>query len=169
VASLTLMEPLLGFLLQPDAVKSLNDTAQAALPKFAVGDHAGALDAWLTSAFCPGFRSVLEQALPGAWEQAVQDANTSFGVELAALQEWPRGPADLESVRVPTLSLVHRNDSWPGFAQIHEGLLSGIPRCEAATVDARSHMLPMDQPLVVARAISSFLMKQRVDTAVPEE
>ena len=66
----------------------MTDTAQVALPLFAAGDRAGALEKWLTGAFGPGFRPVLDRALPGAWSQAVDDADTSFGVELISLQEW---------------------------------------------------------------------------------
>jgi pimeloyl-ACP methyl ester carboxylesterase len=43
VASLTLMEPLLGFALEPEAAQFVADTAQVALPLFAAGDRAGAL------------------------------------------------------------------------------------------------------------------------------
>ena len=80
-----------------------------------------------------------------------------FGVELAALQEWPRAAADLESIQVPTLSVVHPDPFWPGFAQIHEATLSRIPGCQAATVDMKSHLLQIAEPQLVAEAISSFL------------
>ena len=165
VASLIVMEPLLGFLLQPDAAKFVADTAQVALPRFAAGDHEGALDAWLTGAFGPGFRAALDRSLPGAWSQAVRDAGTSFGVELAALQEWPRDATDLESIQVPTLSVVHPDEIWSGFAQIHEATVSHIPHCQAATVAVKSHLLQIAEPVLVAQAISSFLGNRQFEAA----
>ena len=157
IASLVLMEPLLGFLLQPEAAQFVTDTAQVALPRLAAGDREGALETWLTGAFGPGFRTGLERALPGAWRQAVDDTDTSFGVELTSLQEWPRGAADLESIQTPALSVVHRDEIWAGCAQTHEAMLSRIPRCESATLDMSAHLLQIAEPLLVAEAISTFL------------
>jgi len=116
-------------------------------------------------AFGPGFRPVLDRALPGAWSQAVDDADTSFGVELTSLQEWPRDAADLELVQASALSLVHKDDIWPGFAQIHEALLSRIPHCEDATLDLPSHLLQIAEPLVIAEAISSFLANRQIEAS----
>ena len=74
VRSLILMEPLLGFVLSPESAAFVADAAQVALPGFAAGDSEGALDAWLTGAFGSGFRAILDRELPGAWSQAVHDA-----------------------------------------------------------------------------------------------
>ena len=163
VASLTLMEPLLGFLLTPEAAAFVADTAQVALPRFASGDAAGALDAWLTGAFGPGFREVLEQNLPGAWDQAITDAETAFGVELNALQQWSVGPADLERISVRTLSLLHVADDWVGFGQIHEGLMRRIPGCQEATVDLGSHLLEIADARLVAEAVAPFIAEHSGD------
>jgi 3-oxoadipate enol-lactonase len=160
VRSLTMMEPLLGFLLTPEAAALVDQTAAAALPKFAAGDGEGALEAWLSSAFGPGFGEVLERTLPGAWEQAVADTPASFGVELPALQGWPVGPADLERIAVPTLSVVHAANDWPGFAEIHAGLLAAVPGCQEAVVAMPSHLLHMADAPPVAEALAAFLAGQ---------
>jgi pimeloyl-ACP methyl ester carboxylesterase len=157
VGTLALLEPLLGFALDPVAAAFVADTAQAALPRFAAGDHEGALDAWLTGAFGPGFRAVLDRSLPGSWTTAVRDAGTAFGVELPALQAWRVGPDDLGRLGVPTLSLVHSGDRWPGFEQIHRHLIASIPGCEAAVVDVPSHLLHMADPGAVAEPLAAFL------------
>jgi pimeloyl-ACP methyl ester carboxylesterase len=164
VASLTLMEPLVGFLLTPDAAAFVADAAQVALPRFASGDPAGALDAWLTGAFGPGFREVLDRNLPGAWDQAINDAEAAFGVELNALQQWSVGPADLERISVPTLSLLHVGDDWIGFGQIHEGLLGRVPGCREATVDLGSHLLQIADARLVAEAVAPFIADHSVDS-----
>lgn len=157
VGSLVVMEPLLGFLLQPEAAAFVADTAATAMPRFAEGDSEGALDAWLTGAFGPGYRAVLDQSLPDAWAQAVRDAATAFGVELAALQGWPREASDLEEIRTPTLSVVHPDASWPGFGQIHDGLLARVPGCAGVTVDLPSHLLQIAGPAAIAEGIAPFL------------
>ena len=160
VASLTLMEPLLGFFLGPDATAFVTAAAERALPLFAAGDAAAALDAWLTGAFGLGFRAVLERRLPGSWAQAITDAGTSFGIELPALQQWPCGPTDLGRIAVPALSVVHLPDAWPGFAQIHHGLLDHIPGCQGRTVTLPSHLLQIADPQPVAEAVAGFLVER---------
>ena len=159
VGSLTLMEPLLGFALEPEAAAVVMAAAQAALPRFHAGDRAGALDAWLTPAFGPGYREVLDRRLPGAWQRAVDDADTSFGVEVPSLQTWPVQAADLARLRVPTLSLSHSQDAWPGFAQTHGYLLAHVPGCEGATVDLPSHLLQIYDPAAVAGPLGAFLAR----------
>ena len=83
--------------------------------------------------------------------------HSSFGVELAALHAWPRGEADLERIDVPALSVVHPDQIWPGFIEIHNALLSHVRNCRAATVDVASHLLQIANPAAVAEAIASFL------------
>ena len=161
VATLTVMEPLLGFALDPAASAFVAAAAQEAIPRFMSGDAAGALDVWLAAAFGSGFRPVLDEALPGAWTTAVDDAATAFGVELPALQAWTVGRDELRKITVPTLSLVHVADDWPGFAQIHDILLTVVPGCEGAEVDVPTHLLHIADPSAVARPLAQFLARHQ--------
>lgn len=102
---------------------------------------------------------MLDRALPGAWETAVTDARTAFGVEVPSLQEWPFGAADLSHVRAPTLSLVNSGTYWPGFRETHDVLLARIPRCEGAVVAVTSHLLQIADPGPVAERVADFLRR----------
>jgi pimeloyl-ACP methyl ester carboxylesterase len=119
VRSVVLMEPLLLFALTPESAQFVAETAAVAVPRYAQGDRAGAVDAWLSGAFGEGFREILECALPGAFEQAARDADAAFGVEMPSLQAWPRGPDDVGAVTVPALSVVNEGAAWPGFRETH--------------------------------------------------
>jgi pimeloyl-ACP methyl ester carboxylesterase len=165
VASLALLEPLLGFALTPGSAAGVETTARAALPRFAAGDAEGAVDAWLTSAFGPGYREVLERALPGSWPTVVRDSATAFGSELPALQEWPLGPEDLARIDLPVLTLTHEGDPWPGFAETHAFLAARIPRCAAEVVDVPSHLLQLAAPTAVADALAAFLSRHPAGAA----
>lgn len=162
VGGLVLMEPLLGFLLAPGTADYVNATAATAVPRFMAGDHAGALDAWLNGAFGPGYRDVLDRTLPGAWDQAVQDAPAAFGSEMPALQDWPFGPGDLAAIRAPTLSVVSSATYWNGFRETHEALRHRIPDCEAAVVPVHSHLLQIADPGSVAGPVAAFLRRYPV-------
>jgi hypothetical protein len=69
--------------------------AEPAFRAYASGDHAGALAIFMSAVSglewttCSAF---LEASAPGAVAQAVRHADTSFGVELPALTEWPFDP-----------------------------------------------------------------------------
>lgn len=159
LGALVLMEPLLGFLLRPETAAYVGAAAAEAVPRFAAGDHAGALDVWLNGAFGPGFRDVLDRALPGAWETAVADAPTAFATELPALQEWPFGPDDLGSIHIPTLSVVNSGTYWPGFRETHAALLDRLPDAEGVEVSVDSHLLQIAEPAPVADAVAGFLRR----------
>jgi pimeloyl-ACP methyl ester carboxylesterase len=163
VGSLVLLEPLLGFALSPESARFIDETARAALPRFQAGDAADAVEIWLTSAFGHGFRDVMERRLPGSWERAGEDAGTAFGVELPALQGWSVGPDDLTRLRVPTLSVVHTPDPWPGFEETHAFLLAQIPGSEGAVLQVASHLLQILDPSAVAEVVASFLRRHALD------
>jgi pimeloyl-ACP methyl ester carboxylesterase len=160
VARLALLEPPLGFALSESSLALLMATAGEAIPRFASGDHAGAVATWLDGAFGPGWQEPLERALPGAVGQATRDAPAAFGTELPALQAWPFGPPDLAAIRTPMLSLVHA-DAWPGFTEVHEALVA--VGAEPALVPVRSHLLQVLDPDAVAGAIAAFLGSARTE------
>lgn len=157
VRGLVLMEPLLVFALRPETAQFVADTAAVALPRYHAGDAAGAVEAWLNGAFGPGFREPLERALPGAFEQAVRDADAAFAIEVPSLPAWPRGPEALRRVTAPALSVVNEGATWPGFRETHDALLAWLPRAEGVVVPVGSHLLQIEEPAPVAAAIGGFL------------
>ena len=129
-------------------------TAGQALPRFAAGDHEGAVAVWLDGAFGPGWHAPLQRAVPGAVAQATRDAAAAFTIEVPALQTWPFGPADLAAVRAPMLSIAHE-DAWAGFMEVHQTLIDA--GAAAALVPVQSHLLQLLDPGAVAGALAAFL------------
>jgi hypothetical protein len=99
------------------------------------GDHAAAVDRWLTGVFAPGCRQLLDHIFPGSWEQAVQDADTFFGIEVPELQRWQFGTAEARRISVPVLSVVG-GESDPAFFEMEE-LLRVVP-----TAGVGAHVRP---------------------------
>jgi 3-oxoadipate enol-lactonase len=159
VASLALLEPLLGFAVAPASAQVVLDTAGRSYALLGEGDAAGAIDNWLAAAFDPGYRDVLERALPGAFERAVLDAAAPFGVEVPSLEGWGRGPDDLRRIEAPALSVLGGAGSWPGFRETHEALLAWLPQAESLVVGATTHLLPLASPGAVAGGLASFLSR----------
>jgi pimeloyl-ACP methyl ester carboxylesterase len=162
VATLALLEPLLGFAVAPATAQVVLDTAAEAYRRLGEGDPAGAVDTWLEAAFDPGYRDVLEAALPGAFEQAVRDADAPFGVEVPSLQDWPRGPDDLRRLSQPALSVRGADGTWPGFRETHQALLAWLPDGEGLIVPGATHLLQLADPRAVAEGLAAFLARHRL-------
>lgn len=125
-----------------------------ALAAYRAGDLAAAVDTWMTGVCGSQYRSVLERNVPGAFEHAVADADTFFGQELAAVQQWVFGPAEAARVGCPAMVMLG-SSSRPTFAERRELLLALLPDAEPCDV-ASSHLLPAENPSEVAAALAGF-------------
>src|SRR3982751_3525867 len=73
------------------------------------GDHAGAVAMFMSAVSgldWPTCRVLLEERVPGAVTQAIQDADTFFGIELPALSAWTFGAKQAAACRQPVLSVL---------------------------------------------------------------
>jgi pimeloyl-ACP methyl ester carboxylesterase len=101
-------------------------------------------------------RALLEERIPGAIPQSIKDADTFFGVELPALIEWTFGPEEAAAIRRPVLSVLGA-ETQPLWVEIAEFLRSSLPQVEACTIDGVGHLLHIQRPEPVARAMAGFL------------
>ena len=85
-----------------------------ALERYRAGDPAAAVDSFMRGVCGAGYRAPLEAAVPGAFEQAVADADTFFGQELPAVMEWSFDRDAAARISVPAL-VVLGGDSEPGL------------------------------------------------------
>jgi pimeloyl-ACP methyl ester carboxylesterase len=159
VATLALLEPLLGFAVAPATAQLVLDTAAESYRRLGQGDAAGAIDGWLEAAFDPGYRELLERALPGAFDQAMADADAPFGVEVPSLQAWPRGPDDVRRVVQPAPVVRGADGRWPGFRETQEAVASWLPLGEPLVVPGATHLLQIANPGAVAEGLAGFLAR----------
>jgi hypothetical protein len=62
---------------------------EPAIERYRAGDREAAVDTFFRGVFGPNYRDPLEQGLPGAFDQAISDADAFFTQELPALwQRW---------------------------------------------------------------------------------
>jgi pimeloyl-ACP methyl ester carboxylesterase len=156
VQTLTLLEPLM--LSVPSGAAVLQHVAPA-FEAYGNGDHEGAWALFLAAATgldWPTCRITLETRIPGAVTQAVKDADTLFGVELPAIAEWAIGPGQAAAIRCPVLSVLG-TDTLPLFVEVASFLRSSIPQVEDRTIEDVGHLLHIQRPEPVARAMADFL------------
>jgi pimeloyl-ACP methyl ester carboxylesterase len=156
VHTLVLLEPSLI------SVPSLGDfftQVEPALEAYAGGDHADALAIFMsavTGLDWDSGRAVLEATVPGAVEQAIGDADTFFGVELPALSDWTFGAEQAARLDRPVLSVVG-SETQPVWVEVAAFLRSALPQVDECTIDGAGHLLQIQRPGPVARAMAQFL------------
>jgi pimeloyl-ACP methyl ester carboxylesterase len=104
---------------------------------------------------------VLEENLPGAVAQAIEDADTFFGVELPALAEWSFGHDQAADIRCPVLSVLG-TETQPLWVDVARFLRSSLPHVEDCTIEGAGHLLHIERPQAVARGMAAFLAKNSI-------
>jgi pimeloyl-ACP methyl ester carboxylesterase len=123
------------------------------------GDHSGAFAMFVSAASgldWEACRALLEERIPGVVAQSVKDADTFFGVELPAVAEWKFGSEQAAAIRMPVLSVIGA-ETQPLWVEIAEFLRSSLPNVEECTIDGVGHLLQIQRPEPVARAMAEFL------------
>lgn len=156
VQTLTLLE--LSLLSVPSG-EAFFEQAGPAFEAYASGDHEGAFAIFMSVvggvdwATC---RAVLDERLPGAVAQAVKDADTFFGVELPALAGWAFGAEHAAGIQCPVLSVLGA-ETQPLWVDVAGFLRSSLAHVEECTIDGVGHLLHIQRPEPVARAMAEFL------------
>ncbi len=133
--------------------------AGPAFEAYGNGDHESALAIFMSVvsgldwATC---RAVLEERLPGSVAQAIKDADTFFGVELPALTQWAFGPEHAAAIHCPVLSVLG-TQTQPLWVEVADFLRSHLRHVEDCTIDGVGHLLHIQRPEPVARAMAEFL------------
>jgi pimeloyl-ACP methyl ester carboxylesterase len=99
---------------------------------------------------------VLEDRLPGAVAQAIEDADTFFGVELPALTEWSFGLEEAAAIRCPVLSVLG-SETQPLWVEVADFLRLSLQHVDQCTIDGAGHLLHIERPEAVAREMAEFL------------
>jgi pimeloyl-ACP methyl ester carboxylesterase len=137
------------------------EQAGPVLESYESGDAPGAVAAFLSSvsgldwAEC---QAVLEMHVPGAVANAIEDADTFFGIELPSLIEWTFGADQAATIDRPVLSVLgsRTGQLW---VQAAEFLRSSLPDVEECKIEGVGHFLHMERPKPVARAMAEFMAR----------
>jgi pimeloyl-ACP methyl ester carboxylesterase len=166
VRSLSLLEPaLLAAPSGPQAGAAVIGSATdlgLVMHRYAAGDKAGALDAFMRGVSGPDYRVILEQSLPpGAFEQAIADADTFFGQELPALRQWPFTRKDASRVTQPVLAVIGAKSTEVSsvFGKRQELLLAWLPNVEAFVLPDATHLLHAQNPGGMAQGLAAFFAR----------
>ncbi len=131
------------------------------------GDKAGAIDTFMQGVCGPAYRWALEQALPGAFEQAVADAETFFGQEFPALDQWSFTRQDASRIAQPVLAVIgaKSREVSPIFGERLELLLAWLPNVEPFVLPEATHLLHVQNPRGMAEALAAFFERHSLSVS----
>ena len=108
--------------------------------------------------FGPDYRTMLDEGIPGAAEQALAEAGAFFGQELPAVQQWDFTEEHARRIDRPVL-VATGEDSAPTFAERRELLLSWLPRGESFDLPGANHLMHAQNPRAMAEALAAFFAR----------
>ena len=135
------------------------EQAGPAFEAYASGDHSGALAMFMSAVTGLDWtkcRALLEERVPGAVAQAIADANTFFGIELPSLTTWAFDAERAATIQQPVLS-VFGTETQPLWLEVAAFLRSSLPHVEECAIAGTGHLLHIQRPEPVARAMAEFL------------
>ena len=111
VSSLSLIEPSL-IALVPSAAQAAQAQSQIGA-LYQSGDKIGAIDTFMRGVSGEGYRNTMDRGLPAGWfEQALQDLDTFFQIDLPAIRSWRLETR--ERIKQPILSVYGIERRWGG-------------------------------------------------------
>lgn len=159
VHSLALLEPALGMI--PGGQASLENLFRPMLEAYRSGDKQKAMQSFADFTFGPDWPTIVERAVPGGAEEAIRDFDT-FIPEMASVQAWQFGPAQIAAIRQPVLSVLGVAHSNPFMEAGRRLLHEWFPQTEDCDIPS-THLLQMQAPQDVARGLADFFSRHPVE------
>jgi pimeloyl-ACP methyl ester carboxylesterase len=165
VHSLALLEPALPVGSNDERMLSTRQAAMAAVTDaWRKGDKAGAIDGFMRMVSGPAYRAAFEHALPGAFERGLADSETFFGQELPALTQWQLKREDAGRITQPVLAVMGARspEVSPIWSARQQLLLTSLPKAEGFVLPDATHLLHVQNPRAVARALADFFARHPI-------
>ena len=155
VRSLSLLEPAL---LDVPSGPQVSEMIGRYVQIYESGDKATAVDSFLCDVCGKDYRAALDDAVPGGFGQAVADADTFFGVELPALQDWTFSREDAARITQPVLAVLGASSDavLPAFGEGHQLLLEWFPQAKPFVLPRAAHLLHVENPQDMAQGLATF-------------
>jgi pimeloyl-ACP methyl ester carboxylesterase len=161
VHSLALLEP--GLMVGASA-RGYREALARGVERYREAGAAVAVDEFLQARWPgPGYRVALDRVLPGAFAQAVDDAETWFEREVSGQLGWRFGETEAGRIGQPTLSVLGgQSDAlWPRFGETHRLLLAWLPYAEGFILPGTTHLMQLQDPRGMAEALAAFWARHR--------
>ena len=146
------------------AGRSSRRRSEPAFQLYQAGDTEGASDGFLRVAIGPAYRGFLDELIPGAYAQAVADADTFFAVELPSVGEWRFTREDARRIGQPVLAVLGSESAkdWAGWPEVQARVQEWMPQAEPFVLAGANHALEEMDPRGVAEAMAAFFARHPI-------
>jgi pimeloyl-ACP methyl ester carboxylesterase len=158
VGTLALLEPALRDVPSSAAVAA---ALQPVIAAYGSGDTAGAVDGFLHHVCGDGYRTTLEQVIPGAFGEALDNADLFFQAEMPAVQQWTFGPSDAQRITHPVLDVLGAA-SARRFAEGSQLVQTWFPHAERLMVPGAGHFLMVENPAAMAHGLTDYFTRHPI-------
>ena len=100
-------------------------------------------------------RGLLDRFLPGAFDEAVANADQFFQVELPATAQWSFGPDDARLIDQPILNVIG-TETVPRFVQSAAIVQSLFPNAVRVELPGAGHLMMAQEPTTMATRLADF-------------
>ena len=100
-------------------------------------------------------RGLLDRFLPGAFNDAVTNADQFFRVELPAAAQWSFGGDDARLIDQPILNVI-RAETVPRFVQSAAIVQSLFPNAVRVELPGAGHLMMAQEPTAMATRLAEF-------------
>jgi pimeloyl-ACP methyl ester carboxylesterase len=169
VQSLALLEPaLIAVSAGPQAAGPVVGSSLQLGPvfeRYRAGDKAGAVDAFMRGVGGPAYRGAVDRVLPGAFDQAVADADTFFGQELPAVRQWSFTRETASRVTHPALAVIGAKspEVSPVWQERQDILLAWLPKAEPFVLADANHLLHVQNLNGMAEGLAAFFARHPLE------
>lgn len=158
VGTVALLEPAARGISSSAAVAA---ALQPVIAAYRSGDTASAIDGFLRHVCGDGYRGALERVIPGAFNEALAEADLFFQAEMPAVQQWAFGPGDADRITQPVLNVLGAQ-SAPRFVEGSALVQSWFPHAERLTVPAAGHLLMVQNPTALAQGLNDYVARHPI-------
>ena len=153
VHSLALLEPAL---MVGDSAQAYRDSLRQGQRRYREAGAGVVADEFLKARW-PGYRTALDQMLPGGFDQSVAAASATFDLDMGLL-DWHFDSAEARRIPHPTLVVLGGGSVAlsPRFEETQRFLLNKIPNAEGFVLPEATHFLHLESPKA-ARAMAEGL------------
>ena len=130
-----------------------------AIEFYRAGDKPAAVDTFMRAVAGPDYRASADRMMPGAFDRAVADADTFFGQELPAIQQWRFGAAEGARIKQPVLLVMggKSHEVSPVWQQRQDLLTAWLGNAEPFVLDGATHMLHLQNTRGMAERLAAFV------------
>lgn len=161
VHSLTVLEPAL---MVGASARSYRDALARGAERYREAGAAVFVDEFLQARIGTGYRAFLDRVLPGAFAQAVADAENWVEVEASGLPDWSFGEAEAGRIAQPVLAVLGGESEalWLRFGEAHRLLLAWLPHAEGFVLPGTTHFMQLQDPRGLADALAAFCARHPI-------